>query len=49
MVDIAEPRMASRTRSRVTGFTSWLPCSTSDTVDFDTPAARAMSTIVTRD
>ena len=36
------------TLSRVAGFTSGLPCSTSETVDFDTPAACAMSTMVTR-
>src|SRR5260221_9888505 len=40
--------MVSRTLSWVAGRTSGLPCSTSETVDFDTPAACATSMIVTR-
>ena len=40
--------MVSRTFSWVAGRTSGLPCSTSETVDFDTPAASATSMIVTR-
>src|SRR5215831_6835017 len=40
--------MVWRTFSCVAGRTSGLPCSTSDTVDFDTPAACATSMIVTR-
>src|SRR5208337_862929 len=40
--------MARLTRSRVFGATTSLPDSTRETVDFDTPARRATSTIVTR-
>src|SRR5882762_7895120 len=40
--------MVWRTFSWVAGRTRGLPCSTSETVDFDTPAACATSMIVTR-
>src|SRR5208282_4478118 len=40
--------MARFTRSRVFGATRSLPDRTRETVDFDTPARRATSTIVTR-
>src|ERR1700675_813192 len=39
--------MALVTRSRVSSLTSGLIVRTSETVDFDTPASRAMSMIVT--
>jgi hypothetical protein len=38
--------MARCTAARVSGRTRWEDRSTSDTVDFETPAARAMSTMV---
>ena len=40
--------MTAVTFARVASLTSGLDCRTSDTVDFDTPAARAISTTVTR-
>jgi hypothetical protein len=40
--------MTAFTLSRVAVLTSDEPCRTSETVDFETPAARAMSTTVTR-
>ncbi|CAI2933264.1 protein of unknown function [Aminobacter niigataensis] len=39
--------MTAPTLARVTSFTRELPWRTSETVDFDTPAARATSTTVT--
>ena len=46
IVDVADSSMALRTLPAVSGRIRPLPCSTSDTVDFDTPASRAISRIV---
>jgi hypothetical protein len=40
--------MTAFTFARVVSLTRGLACRTSETVDFDTPAARAISTTVTR-